>query len=79
MEEMLERIRSLLGAEAPSLSEDEAEAVLELARVVAHRSERRAAPVSAYLVGLAVAGAAPESRAAFIDDLVIKLEAGAGG
>jgi hypothetical protein len=55
---------------------DEAEAVLELARVVAHGSERRAAPVTAYLLGLAVAGAAPEARAAFVDELVVRLEAG---
>ena len=74
MEEMLEKVRSLLGPDAPSVGKDEAEAVLELARVVAHASERRAAPVSAYLVGLAVAGAAPEARAAFLDELVIKLE-----
>jgi hypothetical protein len=72
--EMLEKVRSLLGPDAPSVRDDEAEAVLELARVVAHASERRAAPVSAYLVGMAVAGAAPEARAAFVDDLVIKLE-----
>jgi Domain of unknown function (DUF6457) len=74
MEEMLEKVRSLLGPDAPRVDDDEAEAVLELARVVAHASERRAAPVSAYLVGMAVAGAAPEARAAFLDELVIKLE-----
>jgi uncharacterized protein DUF6457 len=79
MEEMLERVRALLGPGAQAVGADEAEAVLELARVVAHNSERRAAPVSAYLVGMAVGGAAPEARAAFIDDLVVKLEAGAGG
>ena len=76
MEEMLELVREKLGPDAPSVSEDEAEAVLELARVVAHApgSERRAAPVTAYLVGLALAGAAPEARAEFLDELVIKLE-----
>jgi hypothetical protein len=74
MDEMLDKIRTLLGPDAPAVTADEAEAVLELARVVAHASERRAAPVSAYLVGLAVAGAAPEARAAFLDELVIKLE-----
>jgi hypothetical protein len=58
---------------------DEAEAVLELARVVAHGSERRAAPVTAYLLGLAVAGAAPEARAAFVDVVVVWLEAGPQG
>jgi hypothetical protein len=74
MEEFLEKVRGLLGPDAPTLDEGEIEAVLELARVAAHSSERRAAPVTAYMVGLAVAGAAPEAREAFIDDLVVKLE-----
>jgi hypothetical protein len=74
MEEFLDKVGSLLGPDAPSVSAGEIEAVLELARVAAHTSERRAAPVTAYLVGMAVAGAAPEAREAFIDDLVIKLE-----
>jgi hypothetical protein len=74
VEEFIEKVRVLLGPNAPSADADEVEAVLELARVAAHASERRAAPVTAYLVGMAVAGAAPEARAAFIDDLVIKLE-----
>ncbi len=74
MEEYIEKVRALLGPDAPSVGADEAEAVLELARVAAHASERRAAPVTAYLVGMAVAGAAPEARSAFIDDLVVKLE-----
>ena len=75
MEEFIDKVRSLLGPDAPSVGEDEAEAVLELARVAAHTSERRAAPVTAYLIGMTVAGAAPEARTAFIDDLVVKLEA----
>ncbi|HZD71377.1 MAG TPA: DUF6457 domain-containing protein, partial [Actinomycetes bacterium] len=75
MEEFIERIRSLLGPDAPSVGEGEIEAVLELARVAAHASERRAAPVTTYLIGMAVAGAAPEAREAFMDDLVVKLEA----
>jgi hypothetical protein len=74
MEEFLAKVRSLLGPDAPSVTIGEIEAVLELARVAAHTSERRAAPVTAYLVGMAVAGAAPEAREAFIDDLVVKLE-----
>lgn len=51
---------------------EEAEAVLDLARVVAHRYERRFAPLTAYIAGF-VLGAAPdwEARAerlrAFID------------
>jgi hypothetical protein len=74
MSTMLERLNQLLGPDAPSVDEGEAEAVLELARVVAHSSERRAAPVSAYLVGMAIAGAAPEARVAFLEELIVKLE-----
>jgi Domain of unknown function (DUF6457) len=74
MEAMVDRVTGLLGPDAPSVDEDEAEAVLELARVVAHSSERRAAPVTAYLVGLAVAGAAPEARVTFLEELIVKLE-----
>ncbi len=70
----IEKVRSLLGPSAPAVTEGEAEAVLELARVAAHASERRAAPVTAYLVGMAVAGAAPEAREAFLDDLIVKLD-----
>lgn len=74
MEGMLDRVGQLLGPEAQGVDEDEAEAVLELARAVAHASERRAAPVTAYLVGMAVAGAAPEARVTFLEELTIKLE-----
>ncbi len=73
-EEFLEKVRTLLGPGALSATPGEIEAVLELARVAAHSSERRAAPVTTYLAGMAVAGAAPEAREAFLDDLVIKLE-----
>lgn len=51
---------------------EEAEAVLDLARVVAHRHERRFAPLTAYIAGF-VLGSSPdwEARAerlrAFID------------
>ena len=73
-EEFLERVRSLLGPTPPAVGAGEIEAILELARVAAHASERRAAPVTAYLAGLVLAGAAPEAREAFLDDLVVKLE-----
>jgi hypothetical protein len=75
MEEFIEKVRSLLGPDAPKIEEGEIEAVLELARVAAHSSERRVAPITTYLIGMAVAGAAQEAREKFIDDLVIKLEA----
>ena len=73
LEAFLERVRSLLGPNPPAVAAGEVEAILELARVAAHSSERRAAPVTTYLV---LGGAAPESREAFLDDLVVKLEAG---
>ena len=76
LEEFLERVRSLLGPNPPAVAAGEVEAILELARVAAHTSERRAAPVTAYLTGLVLGGAAPEARQAFIDDLVVKLEVG---
>ena len=44
--------------------------------MAAHTSERRAAPVTTYLAGLVLGGAAPEAREAFLDDLVVKLEVG---
>jgi Domain of unknown function (DUF6457) len=70
----LERVRSLLGPNPPAVSAGEVEAILELARVAAHTAERRAAPVTAYLAGLVLGGAASEAREAFLDDLVVKLE-----
>jgi hypothetical protein len=74
LNEFIERVRSLLGPNPPGIGPGEVEAVLELARVAAHSAERRAAPVTAYLAGMVVAGAAPEAREAFLDDLVVKLE-----
>ena len=73
--QFLERVRSLLGPNPPAVSPGELEAILELARVTAHSSERRAATVTTYLAGLVLGGAAPEAREAFLDDLVVKLEA----
>jgi len=45
-----QRIGSLLG-----LSDDEVDAVLDLARDIAHATERRFAPLSAYVTGKFVA------------------------
>jgi hypothetical protein len=39
-----------------SLSSDDRSALLDLARVAAHRSERIAAPLTTFLLGLALAG-----------------------
>src|SRR4029453_2485576 len=57
LEAFLERVRSLLGPTPPTVGDGEVEAILELARVAAHSSERRAAPVTTYLAGLVLGGA----------------------
>jgi hypothetical protein len=59
---------------------DEQKVVLDLARDVAHGVLRPAAPVSAYLLGLAVGrGADPAQAAATISDLAARWEGRPGG
>ena len=59
------------GGGTPPLTAAEARAVLDLARVVAHTAERRYAPLSAYVAGLAAAADAdPEARARRVRALV---------
>lgn len=48
--------------------------LLDLARIAAHRSERWTAPVSTYLVGVALAPHDPAVRAQVLTDLVDGLE-----
>jgi hypothetical protein len=50
-EEWIARFAEALGRPAPS--EEDVQAVLELASVAAHSSERRAAPVACWLAALA--------------------------
>lgn len=69
----------LLGAELPAdalddLGPEERTALLDLARVAAHRSHRSAAPISTYLVGLAYAGLSRSDRLARIRGLVARLD-----
>ena len=51
LERWVEEVSDALGIE----QEVDADVLLDVARVVAHRVERRAAPVTTYLMGLAVA------------------------
>jgi hypothetical protein len=55
-----------LGAAVPeldvALDPDEREALLDLARVAAHTSERWTAPVSTFLLGMALAELPPAAR-----------------
>lgn len=48
------KLSELLGT--PEMSEGEREAVLDLTRLVAHASERRYAPLTAYALGLSISG-----------------------
>lgn len=65
-------LERLIGA--PVIGAGEAEDVLELARVVAHTSERRFAPLTAYVAALTLAGASTEERRARLRGLVRALE-----
>ena len=65
-----------VGSAPPSAAEQTA--ILDLARVAAHGSERVAAPISAYLVGLALAARPTDERAAALQALVAHLESQSG-
>jgi hypothetical protein len=56
-------------------TEAEISALLDLARVAAHTSERWTAPVSGFLAGLALAGLDGQARAARLRTLADDLEA----
>jgi hypothetical protein len=65
VEEWAPRIAAELGLE----TEIDVDAILAIAGDVAHAVERKAAPVSAFVIGLAagIAGGTPEAVAAAID------------
>lgn len=57
-----------------SLTADERTALLDLARVAAHQSERMAAPLTTFLMGLTLAGAPREEWAARIGSIAARLD-----
>ena len=61
LEEWAEALCAELGLDA---AEDSQKVVLNLARVVAHTVDRPAAPVTAYLLGMAVGRGAPLAETA---------------
>lgn len=63
------------GAGTAPLSDAEAEAVLDLTRVVAHTRERRLAPLTAYAAALAFAGLDEAERIARVRALIDKFRA----
>jgi hypothetical protein len=75
----LDRLARLLPASAPSVTNAEEAAILDLARLAAHQSVRIAAPISTYLVGLAYASLEPVERARALQGLVARLAGGTEG
>lgn len=69
----LDRLESQLVPRA-AMSETERDLVLDLARVTAHRSLRKAAPITTYLAGIALAGLTPAQRATRLSELVAALD-----
>lgn len=56
------------------LSEAEQRELLDLARIAAHRSERIAAPLTTFLVGIALADLPSDRRAARIAELKERMD-----
>ena len=64
------------GTDAPTATAAETAALLDLARVAAHASERWTAPVSTFLAGVAFATSDRAERAEALRSLVVRLERG---
>ncbi len=67
---------SLYGPQLPSMVE--IEALLDYTRAVAHASERKAAPVAAYAVGVAYAALAASERVALLRRAAAAIDAASG-
>ncbi len=75
LKDWLERLAALLPGDPPSVATPpEQAAILDLARVAAHTSERIAAPISAFLVGVAYASVPANERAEQIREIVRALD-----
>ena len=75
MEAWLDQVRQAMSTGAVvELGEVEQMLVLDLARITAHQSFRKAAPVTAYLVGMALAGLEAGEREARLRELNRALE-----
>ena len=70
----LEELRAELPSTAPEASTEEIDALLDLARVAAHTSGRWTAPISTFMVGVALADLAPDDRAARIREMTGRLD-----
>lgn len=71
----LDDLHRIIGAEAgATITSDEQEALLDIARIAAHSSERIAAPLSTFLAGVAYGDLPPGERAAALRRLAERLE-----
>jgi hypothetical protein len=73
-QDFLARLRAALPGGVPAITDAERQALLDLARVAAHRSERWAAPVATFLAGCAYAELPAPERAPALAALVAELE-----
>lgn len=79
LETWLGRLRAAAGLDADlTISASERQALLELARVSAHTSERIAAPLATFLVGIACAHLPVAERAEFVRRITASLITPAG-
>jgi len=73
-------LKELGGILGPSgglgLTDEEQDALLDIARIAAHTSERIAAPMSTFMAGLACASVPAAERGAALRSLVEQLEEG---
>jgi hypothetical protein len=70
----LEVVTATLGDPDRTVSRDERALLLDLARVAAHRAERVAAPITAYLVGAVLSTASEDERISRLRRLVADLD-----
>lgn len=72
----LEGLHEIIGAGAgPAITAEEQAALLDIARIAAHGSERIAAPLSTFLAGIAYGALPIDQRATALRALADRLEA----
>lgn len=73
-QDLLALLRATMPGGQLALTDAERDALLDLARVAAHASERRAAPLATFLAGCAYADLPAPERARALQTLVADLE-----
>jgi hypothetical protein len=73
-EDLLALLRATMPGGQLALTDAERDALLDLARVAAHASERKAAPLATFLAGCAYADLPAPERARALQALVVDLE-----